>query len=68
MLTPVSVFIGVDNQTLIPLDKREQPNYMETHTLIDCGLAEGDAESKRPELPLNLLNHLPSRALVLLLF
>ena len=41
MLTPVSVFIGVNNQTLIPLDKREQLNHIETHTLIDCGLAEG---------------------------
>ena len=35
---------------------------------IDCGLAEGDIESMRPELPLDLLNHLRGCALVLLLF
>jgi len=56
------------NQTFVALVERECPNHIDAHVSIDCDLAEGDAESTRPELPLNLLDHLRGCALVLLLF
>ena len=56
------------NQTFVASDKRESPNHIDAHVSIDCDLAEGDAKSTCPELPLDLLEYLRGCALVLLLF
>ncbi len=57
------------NQTFIASDERKSPNHIDAHvSMIDWDLAEGDAESTRPEIPLDLLDHLRGCALVLLLF
>jgi hypothetical protein len=55
------------NKTIVPLDKRDRANLIETHILIYCGLAEVDAKSSHPELPLNLLDHLQCHVFVLFL-
>jgi hypothetical protein len=43
----------------------ELPLYVVRDVFVDCCLRQGDAEATEPESPLDLFNHLNSRAAVL---